>query len=342
MALQRGVSTVDAVKEPHSVSLKVLRLSRPSLSIQHPLPLPTPAQSPSDSPSVFSAPSASLAYPSTKNDAFILSPLLTLPPAFGSAYVGETFSCTLCANNELLAGANTAKTITNVRIEAEMKIPSSGIPTPLILGLETSEHEHNGEEDSEKKHHHGVDLEPGTSLQKVVNFDLKEEGSHVLAVTVTYTETTPTSGKVRTFRKLYQFVCKGCMVVRTKAGILPSPNGENGEKKGKKWALEAQLENCGEETITLDTVVLETKKGFSSRGINWEIVTDREKMERPVLMPGDVQQVCFLVEEILDPEGNGVVPVDDRLIFGTLGIGWRGTMGNRGFLSTGNLGTKIK
>ncbi|TVY16020.1 Trafficking protein particle complex subunit 13 [Lachnellula arida] len=170
MAHKRVPSTIDAVKEPHSVSLKVLRLSRPSLSIQHPLP---PSPSPSPSPD----PTASLAYPSTKPDAFILSPLLTLPPAFGSAYVGETFSCTLCANNEILPGITPPKTISNVRIEAEMKIPSSATPTSLLSPPSSSSDE--DEKDT------GVDLDASKSLQKIVNFDLKEEGSHVLAVTVT-------------------------------------------------------------------------------------------------------------------------------------------------------------
>jgi hypothetical protein len=311
------------------------RLSRPSLSVQHPLPLPTPSLSPTN----FPAPFASLAYPSTINDAFILSPLLTLPPAFGSAYVGETFSCTLCANNEVLLGSNPSKVISNVRIEAEMKIPSSGIPLPLRLGPETpSDGDGDAEGKGREKEKEGVDLEPGKSLQKVVNFDLKEEGSHVLAVTVTYSETTPTSGRIRTFRKLYQFVCKGCMVVRTKTGPLPS-SGE----KGRKWALEAQLENTGEETICLDMVVLETKEGFRSQGVNWEILSEGEKMEKPVLMPGDVQQVCFLVEEVPDAEGKRPEPTaEGKLIFGILSLAWRGTMGNRGFLSTGALGARVK
>jgi hypothetical protein len=106
-------------------------------------------------------------------------------------------------------GSSPAKTISNVRIEAEMKIPSSGIPLPLQLGPEIPSTEAENEEEKAGGKEEGVDLEPGKSLQKVVNFDLKEEGSHVLAVTVTYSETTPTSGRVRTFRKLYQFVCKG-------------------------------------------------------------------------------------------------------------------------------------
>jgi hypothetical protein len=280
-------------------------------------------------------PSASLAYPSSKSDAFILSPLLTLPPAFGSAYVGEGFSCTLCANNELLPGSTQPKTITNVKIEAEMKIPSSGTPIPLPLDA-NSDSSTNSKEAKDS----GVDLEPGGSLQKVVNFDLKEEGSHVLAVTVTYTETTATSGRVRTFRKLYQFVCKSCMVVRTKTGALPVLQSDKGGK-GRKWALEAQLENCGEETITLDTVVLETVEGIRSLGLNWDLLSEGEGIEKPVLMPGDVQQVCFAVEEMLNADRTGAMPVDGRVIFGILSLAWRGPMGNRGFLSTGSLGARI-
>ncbi|KAH8821223.1 hypothetical protein F5884DRAFT_79219 [Xylogone sp. PMI_703] len=395
MAHQRNASTVDAVKEPHSVSLKVLRLSKPSLSVQHPLPY-TPSSSPLAK--ISPSPSSSLAYPTTApNDTspFILSPVLTLPPAFGSAYVGETFSCTLCANNEILPSSYTGvqRTISNVRIEAEMKTPSSEAPIPLALlsaedpassppessadeDEDEDEEEEEESEDEEKSivekkkkekdaaaTQKGVDLAPGHSLQKIVNFDLKEEGSHVLAVTIVYSETTPTSGRVRTFRKLYQFVCKSCMVVRTKSGLLPSANekpdestdtdatseGGKEERKssssrrgGRKWALEAQLENTGDEILTLDIVVLETREGFRSQGINWEVFGEGEEMERPVLQPGDVQQVCFIVEEVgidgeeMPPDANG------RLVFGVLSIGWRGPMGDRGFLTTGLLGARIK
>lgn len=244
--------------------------------------------------------------------------MLTLPPAFGSAYVGEGFSCTLCANNELLPGSTSQKTISNVKIEAEMTIPSSGVAVQLL------DSEHLGETKEQ-----GVELEPGASLQKVVNFDLKEEGAHVLGVQVTYTEKTTTSGRVRTFRKLYQFVCKSCMVVRTKTGVLPVSQSEK-DKRGRKWALEAQLENCGEETITLDTVVLETVEGIESHGINWDLLGEGEIMEKPVLMPGDVQQVCFAVEEMLNGDGTGAMPIEGRVIFGILSLGWRGPMGNRG------------
>ena len=60
--------------------------------------------------------------------------------------------------------------------------------------------------------------------------------------------------------------------------------------------------------------------------------------KRPVLRPGETEQVCFVVEET----GEGTVKeVDGRVVFGVLQIGWRSEMGNRGFLSTGKLGTRL-
>ncbi|KAB5528176.1 hypothetical protein GE09DRAFT_1178036 [Coniochaeta sp. 2T2.1] len=328
----------EGIKEPHSVSLKVLRLSRPALTAQYPIqpPLSSPLTNPLPIP-------ASLAYTSspdgldTNPEPFILSLILNLPPSFGSAYVGETFSCTLCANHEVLSDppsstpVDTAlygqpqhpsgvekKIIRDVRIEAEMKTPGSAATIKLdLVGAE-------GAGD-------GADLQPGQTLQRVVNFDLKEEGNHVLAVTVSYYEATATSGRTRTFRKLYQFICKSSLIVRTKPGVLPP-----GRRGGRRWVLEAQLENCGEDIVQLERVVLDLEPGLTYVDCNWEATGSK----RPVLHAGEVEQVCFVIEEgVVD--GTGVVESKEgRVVFGVLGIGWRGEMGNRGFLSTGKLGTR--
>ena len=88
-----------------------------------------------------------------------------------------------------------------------------------------------------------------------MRYELKEEGNHVLAVTVTYSETAmvedgkASGGRVRTFRKLYQFLVKQCLAVRTKAGELP---GSKSEGRGLRFVLEAQLENMAEESICLE------------------------------------------------------------------------------------------
>jgi hypothetical protein len=164
--------------------------------------------------------------------------VLNLPEAFGSAYVGETFSCTLCANNELDV-SDTTKAVSGVRIQGDMQTPSNPAGSPLDLT--------GSPDDSEDSASPG----PGRSLQRILRFELKEEGNHVLAVTVTYTETAlgegkAASGRVRTFRKLYQFVAQQLLSVRTKAGELTQQNGP------PKYLLEAQLENMGEAAVCLE------------------------------------------------------------------------------------------
>ncbi|KAI1780495.1 hypothetical protein F4818DRAFT_395908 [Hypoxylon cercidicola] len=347
-------------KEPHSVSLKVLRLSRPSLVVQHPLPAPlSPPSTAQETPIP-----ASLAYGTngdTNPDPFLLAPILQLPPSFGSAYVGETFSCTLCANHDVaLPGdpppattptlsspgglapvapqqASAKKKFTrDVRIEAEMKTPGSGAVLQLPLRGP------DGRDDSGDAK--GTDLEPGQTLQRIVGFDLKEEGNHVLAVTVSYYEATETSGRTRTFRKLYQFICKGSLIVRTKVGPLPPAprRKKEGGGGGRRWVMEAQLENCSEDVMQLCDMRLDLERGLRYRDCNWEV----SRSAKPVLHPGEVEQCCFVVEEEEEEEEGERGAAEDgdddgRIVFGVLGIGWRSEMGNKGFLSTGKLGTRV-
>jgi trafficking protein particle complex subunit 13 len=173
---------------------------------------------------------------------------VTLPPAFGSAYVGETFACSLCANNEL-PEEETSKIISSVRILAEMQTPSQVVPLDLALPGE------NARTDS---------LGRGQSFQKIIRFDLKEEGNHILTVSVSYTETTTAdgsraaSGRARTFRKLYQFIAQPCLSVRTKASELPPLEVDNkslgpyGKSRLLRFALEAQLENVGDSPVIVE------------------------------------------------------------------------------------------
>lgn len=120
-----------------------------------------------------------------------------------------------------------------------MQTPSN--PTGSPLDLAGAEGELNG----------AVSPAPGESLQRILKFELKEEGNHVLAVTVTYTETAlgegkASGGRVRTFRKLYQFVAQQLLSVRTKAGELSQKDGM------LRYLLEAQLENMGEAAVSLE------------------------------------------------------------------------------------------
>ena len=297
---------------PHSISLKVLRLSRPSLATQTPLPHTSFGNG------LDINPQASLAYPSAKADStFPLAPLLTLPAAFGAAYVGETFACTLCANNELQPDDN--RSISGVRIVAELQTPSKDEPIPLDL---TSA---EAETDSGEK-----DMDPGTTLQRTVHHDLKDEGQHVLAVTVSYTETLSdgsggaSGGRARTFRKLYQFVAQQLIVVRSKI----KPMKQRGPEESRRWILEAQLENVGETSVAVKRVWANEDEGVRAKPLDGSV-----ERETVVLKPQDVEQIMFVLE------GDGMAESGGRTLV-QLNIEWRSAMGEKGGVTTGWLASR--
>ncbi len=203
--------------------------------------------------------------------------------------------------------------------------------------------------------------EPGSSLQKLIRFDLKEEGNHVLAVSVSYTETTKgeggsqaTGGRSRNFRKLYQFIAQPCLSVRTKATEFPPVEvddkafGPYDKSKLVRYVLEAQLENVGDAAIVLEQTALDARPPFKATSLNWDLMAPGvTEPERPKLNPRSIQQVAFLVEQEHGvTEGLETLQQDlkrdGRTVLGQLSIEWRGAMGDRGFLSTGSLMTRRK
>lgn len=244
--------------------------------------------------------------------------------------MGESFSCTLCANNELLPSAD--RTVTSVKMVAEMQTPSQTMPLELIP-------------DQDEAGRSG--LVPGESLQMVVRFDLREEGNHVLAVSVSYSENilsksanSASGGRVRSFRKLYQFAAQPCLSVRTKTSVLPLPETSNDLRhlaKRSSYALEAQLENLADGLITLENLTFDAKSPFKSTSLNWDIPNlDSKRATAPTLAPREVTQVAFILDEGFEP---GDTPKeytkDNRVILGLLTIQWRSAFGDPGVLSTG-------
>lgn len=307
---QRAASSINT-GGPHSVSLKVLRLSRPSLATQTPLTA-TSFGSGLDIPT-----DASLAHPAANpGSSFPLTPLLTLPSAFGAAYVGETFACTLCANNEI-TGKAWPRSISDVRIAADLQTPSNqgGIPLQLsgVVDADTSD-----------------ELQPEGTIQRTVRHELKEEGPHVLAVTVTYTEITHEHGggiiyrQPRTFRKLYQFSAQSLVAVRSKV----TPMKKVSKDVERVWTLEAQLENVGEASVVIEKVWLRDDEGLKSQLI------EGTREASIVLKPQDVEQVMFVVSEERDASKKGKRPLAQ------LSIEWRSAMGEKGTLTTGWLESK--
>ncbi|KAL9028320.1 MAG: hypothetical protein Q9196_003304 [Gyalolechia fulgens] len=192
-----------------------------------------------------------------------------------------------------------------------------------------------------------VEVVSGDSLQRIIRFDLKEEGNHVLAVSVRYTEflsddVGESKSRTRTFRKLYQFIAAPCLSVRTKVSDLPL-RGSKSERpssvKAISFALEAQLENMADGPITLEKVTCSPKLSFDITSINWDVTgPGMDKMQSPFLMPRDVMQAAFLIRQ----KANSTVEMtkDGRVILGQLIIRWRTSMGGPGSLTTGWLSTR--
>ena len=200
-------------------------------------------------------------------------------------------------------------------------------------------------------------LSPGASRQGVVRFDLKEEGNHVLIVNLTYTETTTSSnaasgGRVRTFRKLYQFQAQPCLSVRTKATELASQEvpdkslGPYGRSTLIRYVLEAQLENVAEGSIVLEQARLLPYAPFVATSLNLDIDGEGDqKKDPPLLNPRDVLQLAFLVEQNAgSTEGVEELKAnfkhDGRTPLGQIALEWSSGMGEKGQLTTGMLFTR--
>ena len=223
-----------------------------------------------------------------------------------------------------------------------MQTPSQSVPLQL----------HSSSADSDDSYQVS---EPGSPLQRIIRFDLKEEGNHVLAVNLSYTELSGSpaaNAKVRSFRKLYQFQAQPCLSVRTKATELPAievPDktlGPYGRSSLSRYALEAQLENVSDGTIVLEEVALKARSPFWATSLNWDAESDGEE-EKPILNPRDVLQVAYLVEQRPGVSQNleemkAGLKRDGRVVLGQLSISWRGNMGEMGSLSTGNLLSRRK
>ena len=308
-------------REPHSVSLKVLRLSRPSLSQHFPIRPTSKDLNPQLEPTTEGR-SDNI---EDGRETFSLGHTLTLPPSFGSVYVGEPFNCALCANNELDEDAE--RQVSNVKLVAEMESPSG----TMSLDLEPA-----GDL--------GGVLQLRQSVQRNLHFDLREEGKHTLSVSVSYSETTlskdqgASSGRIRTYRKLYPFSARPCLNVRTKVSAMVAKDADT----ASQYALEAQVDNLADTSIVLKSIAFNPKPAFKSTSLNWDAqpLGKGEFTNCPVMSPRDVYQVAFLLQEDQSTGSRKEVTRDGRILLGQLGLRWWTEMGEEGFLTTGMLTTK--
>eukprot|EP00966_Prymnesium_polylepis_P220846 5107970-Prymnesium_polylepis.1 len=150
------------------ISLKVMRLSKPKFHFAPPVPFNIPSAEPQ---------AGDVA---TDRDAQLvdaaLSGMLTLPHLFGDIYLGETFSCFVSLANK------SALELVQVALKVEVRT------------------EYNRESISEER---SADRLPERqTLDKVVHYELKDTGMHILSCLALYTDP---SGEKKHFKKFYKF-----------------------------------------------------------------------------------------------------------------------------------------
>ncbi|KAJ1560591.1 hypothetical protein HK405_006571, partial [Cladochytrium tenue] len=203
---------------------------------------------------------------------FGLSDLLALPAAFGSIYLGETFSSYLCVNNESSAAGGAR--VTDVAIKAELQTATQR----LTLADTTSSAAAvaaagTGADATSAAAATPTSLAPGESAEFLVHHEIKELGIHILVCSVHYTPTTSSDSTPagtaaaadsapqppaarQFFRKFYKFQVLNPLAVKTKVNSLLAPDAAG------RVLLEAQVQNVSGSPMFLDRVAFDPNPLF--------------------------------------------------------------------------------
>jgi len=152
------------------MSIKVMRLCRPSFVQQQPLPLPSNSVG---LPSVGAAPSV------------VLSSWLTVPPpSLGDIFLGEMFGCLISLANV----SATELTQIALKVEVQTQVQRATLVDPAALKADGSGPEL-------------ITLQPERTLEKVIHYKIKDVGVHFLICSVTFFDP---EGE-RKYRKFFKF-----------------------------------------------------------------------------------------------------------------------------------------
>jgi hypothetical protein len=260
-----------ATELPHLLSLKVLRLSKPSIVINTPILIENQKE---DAPTrglemVANADPTSLYADYTHVQphagfpdkimakAMGVSQLLTLPANFGNIYLGETFTSYLSLFNDTKDSITTGSAIkVELQTATQRFTLADTSETDSMQALVKSSqvglriNTRNGKSDGL------LTLEPRDSMELVVQHDIKELGVHILVCTVQYG--TPL-GEKRFFRKFYKFQVLNPLAVRTKVSSL----------QDGKVLLEVQVQNMTTANMFFEAMKFEPNDPFTCTDLNY-------------------------------------------------------------------------
>ncbi|XP_002166018.3 trafficking protein particle complex subunit 13 isoform X1 [Hydra vulgaris] len=285
----------DQVKEKdHLLVLKVMRLTKPSIKS----PLHVTAEE-HDFP-------GDLFYNEMMNDISALKgaeemavgEILSLPQAFGSIYLGETFSCYISILND------SNQCCKDISVKTDMQTATQRFQLTAFKPKDM--------------------LSPDQSVDDVISYEVKELGTHILICAVTYSSQ---SGEKLYMRRFYKFQVLKPLEVKTKFY-----NGQN-----DLVFLEAQVQNITTSNMCMEQVTLEPSQYYHVQSLNF-LPKDNKLdgvYGCSYMNPMDTRQYLFkLLPKCDDSKEMRTKP---PLSIGKLDIVWRTNFGETGRLQTSQL-----
>lgn len=288
---------------------------------------------------------------------FPLSALPTLPGSFGTISLGETFAAALCLSND------STTDVSHVRLRVEMQTASAKVLLSEVRGPDET----------------GGGVDRGQALPLTVKWEIKELGLHILACEISWFDDDAQSE--RSFRKVYKSVCTikavwfqadrshvvrlpnrrfqviNPLSVKTKIHIPHAASAALSPVARNQLFLELHVQNTSPLPMTFSQMSFQPAEGLTFRSMNGLFVDGAAEAEReiwedeagqgPVLLPGDVRQVCWIVDETNRPGAFGEGGMKTAwapgtvLPLGKLDIYWTSPYGETGHLQTSTLNRRV-
>ncbi|KZT26322.1 DUF974-domain-containing protein [Neolentinus lepideus HHB14362 ss-1] len=319
----------------HPLSLKVMRISRPTVaSAWEPFFSSSPSFSSRSTASIMSLQGDKPlhGHPKTLRDLTHATELLTLPSSFGAIQLGETFSSCLCVNNE------SPVHVEGVTLRVEIQTATSKI----LIG------EFGGPQ---------LRLGVGDTLENVVSHEIKELGQHVLACTVSYrslpgqvhqsSADSAHDPAVQSFRKFYKFAVTNPLSVKTKVHTPRSPTALLSREERERVFLEVHIQNVTQEALWFERIHFECSEGWMAHDTSTVLSKSSEQPESvfggcsALMQPQDMRQYIYILTPAQVPPFPVNHPPGAVIPLGRLDISWRSSFGEPGRLLTSTLSRRI-
>jgi len=237
-------------EKEHLLSLKVMRLTKPSVK-----PLLHVTNEPQDLPGDIFNNSIFNDVATTKGAEMLnCGELLSLPQAFGSIYLGETFSCYVSILNDSNQVTKDVTLKTDIQTSSQRFQLTASTPRDL--------------------------LSPDESQDEVLSYEVKELGTHILICAVSYTSP---NGEKLFMRRFYKFQVLKPLEVKTKF--------YNGEFDSV--FLEAQVQNITTNPISMDHVTLDPSQYYMVLPLNELTPVGGEVFDSTYINPMDMRQYLY-------------------------------------------------